>query len=87
MMTGWPVVRRLKCVMSSGRCHGMAPALPMTPVLVWAQTSPRPVVDASELLGEIAGLHARGVVVAHTAIGALIVGWCWYPTTSKSSRV
>ncbi len=86
MITGWPVVSRVKCFMSSGRRHGMPPSLPMTPVLVWAQTTPSP-VRAASVVGEVGGLSALRVVVAHTAIGALIVGWCWYPTTSKSSRV
>lgn len=47
MMTGCPVVIRLKCFMSSGRCHGMVPSLPMTPDLVCAQIMPMPVILAA----------------------------------------
>lgn len=32
MMTGWLKVWRLKCCMSSGSCHGMAPSFPIMPL-------------------------------------------------------
>ncbi len=64
MMTGWPVVVRLKCARSAGRCQGMALFLPIAPLRARATMRER-IMFSGGLL------RARG----QTAMGALIGGW------------
>ena len=61
MTSGWPMVVALKWARSSGRCHGIPPSRPMTPL--------RPTAAMS-----VIRVMSRVCRAAQTAIGALIDG-------------
>ena len=59
MTSAWPIVVALKWARSSGRCHGISPSRPMTPLRA----------DR----GDDRDARHRGLL--QTAIGALMDGW------------
>ena len=60
MISAWPMVVALKWASSSGRCHGIPPSRPMTPLRATAAMSVMRVIRTS---------------LPQTAIGALMDGW------------